>query len=71
MSAKAAPSTDYFMERFDRYRDALIHDLGITSQQVDELIDGGHKYRRLYRDGVYGYRVMQFVSGATNTSSAS
>jgi SAM-dependent methyltransferase len=60
VSQKVTPSTRYFMERFETYRERLIADLGVTSQQVDELIEGGVKYLDLYARGVYGYRVMQF-----------
>jgi Methyltransferase domain len=60
LSKKAPPSTDYFTTRLPRYRDRLIEDLGLTSQQVDELIEGGRRYRELYDNGTYGYRLLQF-----------
>jgi len=60
VSDKAAPSVDYFNVRFDRYRDALMHDLRISAQQMDELIAGGVDYRAKYANGTYVYRVMQF-----------
>lgn len=60
LSQKAPPSIDYFTQRLPRYRDRLIADLGLTSQQVDELIESGEKYRRSYDDGTYGYRLLQF-----------
>ena len=63
VSAKATPSTAYFMDKFTRHRQRLIEDLGITSQQVDDLIAGGVKYLDLYARGVYGYRVLQFRRG--------
>ncbi len=58
LSAKAAPTIDYFRVRFPRYRDALIADLGITGQQVDDLVDNGERYRTRYADGVYAYRLL-------------
>jgi hypothetical protein len=58
LSAKAAPSIDYFQVRFPRYRDALVADLGITGQQVDELVIGGERYSGRYADGVYAYRLL-------------
>jgi hypothetical protein len=59
LSRKATPSTAYFMRRFDRYRDLLIRDLGITSQQVDDLVASGETYLDLYRRGVYAYRLLE------------
>jgi len=38
----------------------LIDDLGVTSQQVDELIANGERYRDLYARGTYVYRLLQF-----------
>lgn len=61
LSAKAAPTVDYFQARFDRYRDALVADLGLTHQQVDELIAGGEVYSSNYRSGVYTYRLLDLV----------
>jgi SAM-dependent methyltransferase len=60
LSEKAAPTVDYFMQRLPRYRDALKQDLGLTDQQVDDLLISGQNYRQQYRDGVYGYRLLQF-----------
>jgi len=60
LSTKAPLSTDYFTTRLPRYRDRLIEDLGLTSQQVDDLIESGRRYRELYDDGTYGYRLLQF-----------
>jgi hypothetical protein len=36
----------------------LIDDLGLTDDQVDELITGGVNYRDHYDRGVYGYRLL-------------
>jgi SAM-dependent methyltransferase len=60
LSASAPPSIDYFTTRLPRYRDALISDLGLTGQQVDDLIESGRNYRGLYDSGAYGYRLLQF-----------
>lgn len=60
LSGRAAPTIDYFNERLPRYRDLLIRDLGLTSQQVDDLVESGHRYRALYARGVYGYRLITF-----------
>ena len=61
LSAKAAPTIDYFQMRFPRYRDALVADLGITQQQVDELIANGENYINRYHSGIYTYRLMDLV----------
>ena len=60
LSAKAPPTIDYFIARLPRYRTALIEDLGLTNEQVDELIVNGEKYAAAYRRGVYGYLLLQF-----------
>ena len=44
--------------RLPRYRQRLIDDLGLTNEQVDELIAGGVNYRQHYDRGVYGYRLL-------------
>jgi len=63
LSAQAAPTIDYFNLRLERYREPLTRDLGITNEQVDELIASGVRYRALYADGTYGYRLLQFKRG--------
>jgi cyclopropane fatty-acyl-phospholipid synthase-like methyltransferase len=60
LSARAAPTIDYFRARLPRFRDALIADLGITSAHVDELIESGERYRANYDQGLYVYRLLQF-----------
>lgn len=60
VSQKAAPTIDYFMQRLERFRSALITDLGLTSRQIDELIASGDQYRRHYADGTYVYRLLRF-----------
>lgn len=62
LSERAAPTIDYFNTRLPQYRERLIADLGLTNEQVDDLITSGHRYRELYRDGTYGYRLLQFDS---------
>lgn len=60
VSGKAAPTIDYFTKRLPQFRDALVADLGLTSDQIDALIDSGTRYRDFYRRGIYGYRLIQF-----------
>lgn len=61
LSGRAAPTVDYFMQRLPRYRELLMHDIGISAEQVEGLITSGATYRDLYRRGVYGYRLLQFA----------
>jgi SAM-dependent methyltransferase len=58
VSAKAAPTMDYFTHRIPAYREKLISDLGVTNEQVDHLIENGVKYRERYAKGVYVYRLL-------------
>lgn len=60
LSQKAPPSIDYFTTRLPRYRDRLLADLGLTGQQVDDLIASGRRYRAFYESGAYAYRLLQF-----------
>lgn len=60
VSEKAPPTMEYFMTRIPRYRDRLVADLGLTSQQVDDLLESGRGYVDFYRRGVYAYRLLQF-----------
>jgi SAM-dependent methyltransferase len=61
LSTKAAPTIEYFMRRLPRYRSTLIADLGLTDQQIDDLIVSGAKYRDSYASGAYVYRLLQFM----------
>jgi len=61
LSARAAPTIDYFLQRIPRYRDLLMRDIGLTAEQVDGLVTSGEAYRDFYRRGVYGYRLLQFA----------
>jgi len=61
LSQRAAPTVEYFMKRLDRYRSTLIADLGLTNEQVDELITSGAQYRDAYARGAYVYRLLRFT----------
>jgi len=58
LSAKAAPTMDYFTDRIPAYREQLIADLGVTEEQIEHLIANGVKYRARYAEGLYGYRLI-------------
>lgn len=64
VTQNAIPTIDYFLDRLPRYRDALVTNLGITVQQVDDLIASGSNYRDLYRAGRYAYRILTLSSRA-------
>ena len=60
LTEQAPPTIDYFIARLPRYRTALIDDLGLQPEQVDELIANGANYAAAYRRGDYGYLLLQF-----------
>jgi hypothetical protein len=60
VSDQAAPSSDYFSIRFERFRERLVADLGVTNEQIDALIASGVVYHDRYASGDYVYRVLQF-----------
>ena len=64
VTEKAMPTIDYFLDRLPRYRHDLVASLGISTQQVDDLITSGENYRDLYRSGKYAYRVITLSSRA-------
>lgn len=61
LSKQAAPTMDYFADRIPAYRERLITDLGLTEQQVDELVVSGAQYRERYANGIYGYRLFSLL----------
>lgn len=60
LSAKVRPTVDYFVARLPRHSDSLRRDLGLTAEHIRELIDGGQRYREMYRSGAYVYRLLTF-----------
>lgn len=61
LSAKAAPTVDWFLTRIPRHRDRLVEDLRLTPAQLDDLLASGRAYRDYYTRNLYGYRLLQFV----------
>jgi SAM-dependent methyltransferase len=60
LSASAAPTVDYFLARLPRHRDALVADIGVSAQQIDDLMTSGARYRDAYLAGAYVYRLLDF-----------
>jgi MoaA/NifB/PqqE/SkfB family radical SAM enzyme len=76
LSARAAPTVDYFLDRLPRQRETIANDLGLSHQQIDDLIASGHRYRERYRTGVYAYRLLdlrmrEIDNGRTRSSLSS
>jgi len=61
LTQQATPTITYVTSLIDKHRDALRDDLGITSEQIAELIDSGARYAGSYRAGTYGYRLLHFT----------
>jgi hypothetical protein len=60
ISEKVAPTVDYFLARIPRYRPSLVDALGVTPEQLHDLMESGRRYRALYDSGAYGYRLLRF-----------
>lgn len=58
LSRMAPPTVRYFIKRLPVFRERLIADLGLTSEQVEELIDSGEQYVKRYEEGIYAYRLI-------------
>lgn len=65
LSKMAPPTVRYFIKRLPAYRERLIADLGLTSEQVDELIVSGDNYVKRYEEGVYAYRLIRCEARGT------
>jgi hypothetical protein len=59
LSKMAPPTVRYFIKRLPAWRSRLIADLGLTNEQVDELIANGDVYVKRYEEGVYAYRLIR------------
>jgi hypothetical protein len=58
-SKNAPPTVEYFMQRIPKHRQALIADLELSDQQIDDLLASGRSYVDLYQRGVYAYRLLE------------
>lgn len=59
LSKMAPPTVRYFIKRLPAHRQRLIDDLGLTNEQVDDLIVSGENYVKRYEEGVYAYRLLR------------
>jgi SAM-dependent methyltransferase len=64
VSEKAMPTIDYFRARLPSFRERLIADLGVTGQQINDLIRSGEEYRSNYANGTYVYRLLRLERDA-------
>jgi hypothetical protein len=62
LSRQASPTIDYFLARIPRQHQALVRDLGVSDQQIADLLASGQRYRALYERGIYGYRLLDLVA---------
>jgi hypothetical protein len=69
LSRKTPPTVRYFMKRLETWRGRLIEDLGLSNEQVDELIVSGERYLGRYADGTYAYRLLVLATDAAQTRS--
>jgi cyclopropane fatty-acyl-phospholipid synthase-like methyltransferase len=60
LSARAAPTVAWFLERLSRRRGELTTELDVSDAQIDGLIESGKAYRDLYASGDYVYRLLRF-----------
>ena len=61
LSAQAAPSVDYLLWVIEQHREKLLVDLELTSIILDELLNSLRHYQQKYRQGTYGYVLLNFV----------
>jgi len=62
LSSRVTPSVQYFLDRFARYRARLESDLSLAPAEIDDLVTSGETYLRRYREGEYGYRLLQLTT---------
>ena len=65
LSKMAPPTVRYFIKRLPAHRQRLIADLGLTNEQVDELIANGDTYVSRYEAGIYAYRLIRCEARGT------
>jgi SAM-dependent methyltransferase len=60
LTSQAIPTMGYINSLITKHRESIVADLGVTDEQLSQLIENGARYADAYRRGVYGYRLLQF-----------
>ncbi len=60
LSSQALPTDIYIVDTVMRYREDLIADLELSNADIDGLIQAAQNHLSKYRDGCYGYGLLQF-----------
>ncbi|MDK2122786.1 methyltransferase domain-containing protein [Parachitinimonas caeni] len=66
VSAAARTTADWLLNRFDRYRQALLSDLALTEADIDGVNSANQRYRERYYAGDYGYALLRFSRKSTS-----
>jgi SAM-dependent methyltransferase len=59
VSAAASGTLVVIGRLVQRHRQALLRDLDVTAEQLDQLLDSSRRYQDLYDQGVFGYRLLR------------
>lgn len=60
LSAQASPTVDFLLGAVEKYRTSLEQELGVSSEELEQLIQSNHAYRKKYQEGCYGYVLLVF-----------
>jgi len=60
LSQMAIPTLDYWLQATHMHRQNLIHDLDVSTAQLDQLDHSNHLHREEYRNGHFGYALLHF-----------
>lgn len=60
LSTQASPTNIYILDAVMRYRDNLMNDLNLSSEQIDGLIQAAKVHLSKYDSGCYGYNLLHF-----------
>ncbi|GKS68191.1 cyclopropane fatty-acyl-phospholipid synthase [Nitrosomonas sp. PY1] len=60
LSQMAAPTLDYWLQAIHTHRQHLLHNLDVSTAQLDQLDHSNRLHREKYRNGQYGYALLHF-----------
>ncbi|MGR8997639.1 MAG: GNAT family N-acetyltransferase [Gammaproteobacteria bacterium] len=60
LSSQASPTNTYILDSVTRYRENLVHELDLSTAEIDGLIDAAQIHLAKYCDGQYGYCFLRF-----------